>query len=292
MTPSLLRNKVKRPSEGLAPDRVLDQVIEAILDEKGARGGQKAKNRYWRLLKEQERLLARFQPRNSAPVSTYSERPHGNDQSDNQEAHTSKKTKFTESLSHKNEAQPSTSKRSRPADNSSIDHLDTKSESGAPPAKRPRAATEENSAGNQTKGENSDDFNSRPEHSEAKILLARKEPMGPSQAPARSKAVAPRGNIKKGRWADDEEQVLINLMIAQREWEIANNVPPKKWLKDVRLYEKMSRQLAEVGIERSSAACKNQWNRSAREKSGFDERPDNGTTRSLVCSEQKPKKDK
>jgi hypothetical protein len=151
-------------------------------------------------------------------------------------------------------------------------------------------ATEENEVlGSNTEGDDIGDSNSRSGRSGVTRPSAAKQP---SQVPARSKADAPRGNIKKGRWADDEEQVLIDLMIAQREWEVANNVPPKKWLKDVKLYEKMSRQLADEGIERSSAACKNQWNRSAREKSGFDERPNNGTTRSLVCSEQKPRKEK
>jgi hypothetical protein len=81
-------------------------------------------------------------------------------------------------------------------------------------------------------------------------------------------------------------------MVAQRNWETENKVPPNKWLKDVKLYAKISSQLAERGIRRSGNACKNQWNRAGRQKSGFEERPDNGTARAKICSEQKTKKEK
>jgi hypothetical protein len=94
------------------------------------------------------------------------------------------------------------------------------------------------------------------------------------------------------KWKNDEDQTLIDLLVAQRECEIANHVPPKKWLKDANLYTKISSQLAERGIFRSPNACKNQWNRAVRHKSGFEERPDNGTTLGRICSEPKTRKRK
>ena len=301
MTPPPPRGKAKRLSKKTASDGELDEVLVAIIDESGTRGQKKGNNRNSRFLKEQERLLAQFQRRNvlqpeipGAPVATSSKRPHSDDESDSQPARPSKKTKtkFTGSLGHKNEPQTSALKRSGPVDDSNSDDLGIKSGSKAHPAKTRRTATEEAEVGANTEGDGLGDFDSGSESPEATRPSAGRQTMGPSHAPARSKAGASRGSIKKGKWADDEEQVLIDLMVAQREWEVANNVAPKKWLKDVKLYEKISRQLVKVGIERSSAACKNQWNRSAREKSGFDERPGNGTTRSLVCSEQKPRKEK
>lgn len=291
------RNQVEIPSKEAPRDEELDEVLLALTDEKQTRGGQKNNNMNSRILKQQERLFAQFQSRDTTlpnpktPIPTFSKRSRSDDESYKRSPRPSKrqKTNFTASPGHKkSEEQTAVSKRSMPIDDSISPDPAIQYESEAPLAKR-RMGVNEDKAGWNTESDDFDD--SRHEQAEETSPPARKRSMGLSQA-TRGKESTLQGGIKKGKWEEDEEQILIDLMIAQRKWEVANSIPPKKWLKDVKLYEKISGQLADVGITRSSAACKNQWNRSARGKSGFDERPDNGGTRSLVCSEQRPRKEK
>lgn len=231
----------------------LDDVLDIMSDEPGMRTGQQ-NDRSARFVEEQARLLAHFNSQNLADPG------FSKDQRTNhyEASHFSKKSKTaaTGNSILNNGPRLPTLKRSATADGPQTE------------------------AGSVKKFEQTLDNSARPSDQRQSARL-----------PHRLISRTVRGK-KQGKWTDEEEDILIELMRAHRREEIENCIPEKLWLKDVKLYEKIAMQLAERGVQRSNAACKNQWNRSGRAKSGFDERAANGNTRSLICSEQKPKKAK
>jgi hypothetical protein len=89
---------------------------------------------------------------------------------------------------------------------------------------------------------------------------------------------------KNSSWTEEEYKALWRLLVARRDLEKANE--KMNVLKDEKLMELMSLQLAEKGIFRSKNACKNYWNRFGRERSKFEERVGGVTNRSLTTSAQ------
>jgi hypothetical protein len=77
---------------------------------------------------------------------------------------------------------------------------------------------------------------------------------------------------KPKRWSNAETQALIALVAAHRNPPVGPNGRKSEILHDVRLFELMSCQLSLQGINRSSGACKNEWNRRVRQLSGIDNR--------------------
>jgi hypothetical protein len=111
----------------------------------------------------------------------------------------------------------------------------------------------------------------------------------PSAKPANKTSSAKRGqNKKNGSWSEGEYKALWRLLLARRDLESSNE--NLDILKDERLMQHMSLQLAEEGIFRSKNACKNFWNRYGREWSKFEERVGGVSNRSLTTSAQTKRK--
>lgn len=90
--------------------------------------------------------------------------------------------------------------------------------------------------------------------------------------PANSTQAGTRGRRAQG-WDDRELQALISLVRAHHNQPIGPNGKKPEVLRDVRLFELMSRQLQQQhGIFRSAGACKNEWNRRGRQISGIENR--------------------
>jgi len=244
--------------EQLVAASELDQLLSAIQDGGGLRLKQEANSRRSRFLKGQERLWAQaVQLRAQKAKKRMSSLDDHSSDSDGSAVSTGREAKRQKSTEDRGIASVySDSVGYKPetylASSPSKRHCSESKPRAGLPASRPNPAA-----------------------------LAPKRPQ-----------ITSRSSLKKDKWSEEEDRALIELMVAQREYETNNKIPPNKWLKDVKLYAKISSQLAERGVFRSGNACKNQWNRATRQKSGFEERPDNGTTRSKICSEQRTKKEK
>jgi hypothetical protein len=118
----------------------------------------------------------------------------------------------------------------------------------------------------------------------------------PREAPFHTPFVPPQNDDDKGvsgsGWSEREARVLYSLVKARRDYEKENNAGKADQLRDVNLWNEMSRKIRLQGFHRSSASCKCFWGRFGRDRFKYEERINPKNPGQLVTSAQLSKKEK
>ncbi|RDW59979.1 hypothetical protein BP5796_11585 [Coleophoma crateriformis] len=93
---------------------------------------------------------------------------------------------------------------------------------------------------------------------------------------------------RRPAWSEDETNILIQEYQYHLQEERNRGVGEHQKLRDMRLHQKLARQLETRGVRRTAGAIKNHWTRVCRQMSGLDERTarKDGQARAMVTSAQ------
>ncbi|RDW84603.1 hypothetical protein BP6252_02193 [Coleophoma cylindrospora] len=116
-------------------------------------------------------------------------------------------------------------------------------------------------------------------------------PQSSTTVPNASIAQASTGTRRRPRrpaWSEDETNILIQEYQHHLQEERNRGLGEHQKLRDMRLHQKLARQIETRGVRRTAGAIKNHWTRVCRQMSGLDERTarKDGQARAMVTSAQ------